>query len=141
MPPNRKTIDEARRANSMGVANCSWPRHIVAIQLKNLMPGRHRDEERRGAEERQADTAPVVNMWCAQTGIESAAIAEQREDHRAVAEDRLAREDRHDLGHDAERRQDQDVDLGMAEEPEQVLPQDGSPPLPALKKLPRTGGR
>ena len=36
---------------------------------------------------------------------------------------------------DPERRQDQDVDLGVAEEPEEVLPEDGSPPLAGSKKL------
>ena len=40
-----------------------------------------------------------------------------------VAEQRLAREDRQDLRHDAHGRQDQDVHLGMAEEPEEVLPE------------------
>ena len=40
-----------------------------------------------------------------------------------VAEHRLAREDRDDLGDEAEHRQDQHVDLGVAEEPEEVLPE------------------
>ena len=44
-------------------------------------------------------------------------------DHHRVAEERLAREDRDDLGDDAEGRQDQDVDLRMAEDPEEVLPE------------------
>src|SRR5699024_12564992 len=43
-----------------------------------------------------------------------------------VAEHRLAGEDREDLGDDAEERQSQDIDLRVAEEPEQVLPQDGA---------------
>ena len=46
-----------------------------------------------------------------------------REDHRGVAEQRLPREDRQHLGDDAEGRQDQDVHLGVAEDPEQVLPE------------------
>ena len=41
--------------------------------------------------------------------------------HRGVAEQRLAREGRHDLRDDAEGRQNHDVDLGVAEEPEDVL--------------------
>ena len=44
---------------------------------------------------------------------------------RGVAEDRLAGEHREDLGDDAEERQRDDVHLGVAEEPEQVLPQHG----------------
>ena len=49
---------------------------------------------------------------------------DHREGHGAVAEDGLARKDRQDLRGNAHRRQDQDVDFRMTEEPEQVLPQD-----------------
>ena len=45
----------------------------------------------------------------------------RRRGDRLVAEDRLAREDREDLGDHPEARQDQDVDLRVPEEPEQVL--------------------
>ena len=48
---------------------------------------------------------------------------QRRVDQRGVTEDRLAAEHREDLGHDAEERQRDDVHLGVAEEPEQVLPQ------------------
>jgi len=41
--------------------------------------------------------------------------------HGGVAEQLLARERGHDLAHDAEGRQDHDVDLGVTEEPEDVL--------------------
>ena len=51
-----------------------------------------------------------------------------------VAEDRLAGEDRDDLRDHPEGRQDHDVDLGMAEEPEQVLPQQRVAAAPASKK-------
>src|SRR6185312_8372947 len=43
--------------------------------------------------------------------------------HHRIAEQRLARERRHDFGYEAERRQDQDVDLGVSEQPEEVLPE------------------
>ncbi len=46
------------------------------------------------------------------------------ENHGRVTEQRLAAEHRQDLRHDPHRRQDQDVDLRMAEQPEQVLPED-----------------
>ena len=49
---------------------------------------------------------------------------DRRIDQRLVPEDRLAAEHREDLGHDAEERQGDDVDLGVPEEPEQVLPED-----------------
>ena len=45
------------------------------------------------------------------------------EHHERVAEDRLAAEGRDDLRDDAEARQDDDVHLGVAEDPEEVLPQ------------------
>ena len=64
---------------------------------------------------------PTVNMWCAQTMNDRNAIARRRVHHRLVAEQRLARERRDDLRDDAERRQDDDVDLGVSEEPEDVL--------------------
>ena len=44
-------------------------------------------------------------------------------DHAEVAEDRLVAERRDHVADDPERRQDHDVDLGVAEEPEQVLEQ------------------
>ena len=50
---------------------------------------------------------------------------EQRQHQRRVAEDRPARESRQDGGDEARRRQEDDVDLRMAEEPEQVLLQQG----------------
>ncbi len=46
-----------------------------------------------------------------------------REHDERIPEQRLLREDGEHLGHDAERRQDQDVHLGVAKDPEQVLPQ------------------
>src|SRR5699024_8520322 len=49
------------------------------------------------------------------------------EDQACVAEERLTREDGEDLGDHAEEREREDVDLGVPEEPEQVLPQDGAP--------------
>ena len=61
--------------HSIGASNVSWPRHIVAIQLKNLMPVGHRDQERQRALKNGRLTAPVVNMWWAQTAIDSAAMA------------------------------------------------------------------
>ncbi len=48
----------------------------------------------------------------------------ERQHHRGIAEHRTPRERRDDRRHHAERRHDDDVDLGMAEEPEQVLPQE-----------------
>ena len=66
---------------------------------------------------------PVANMWCTHRPKPMNAGRDQRQHHRRVAEDRPARERRDDRRDHAERRHEDDVDLGMAEEPEQVLPQ------------------
>ena len=49
---------------------------------------------------------------------------DQRPDHRHVAKDRLAREGRDDVADQAEARQDDDVNLGVSEEPQDVLVED-----------------
>ena len=121
-PPNRN-VTRKPIAHSIGVSNVMLPRHIVPTQLKNFTPVgtamRNVMKEKNGS-----STAPVTNMWCAHTAIDSAAIVIVANTRPLVAEDRLAAEHRQDLGDDAEERQRDDVDLGMAEEPEQVLPQD-----------------
>ena len=48
-------------------------------------------------------------------------------DHHRVAEDRLPGEDRNDLRHERERRDDQDVDFRVAEDPEEMHPERGRP--------------
>ena len=45
-------------------------------------------------------------------------------DHRGITEDGFAREDGNDLVGEGEGRQDEDVDLGVAEDPEEVHPED-----------------
>src|SRR3954449_5425864 len=72
MPPTRKKYIIPRH-HSMGVGKVSWPRHMVPIQLKNLMPVgtaiRNDRNEKNGS-----NTWPVANMWCAHTLIDRAAI-------------------------------------------------------------------
>jgi hypothetical protein len=53
------------------------------------------------------------------------ADGDTRENHDRVAEERLAREGRQDFRHIAHRGQNQNIHLGMAEDPEQMLPEDG----------------
>ena len=62
-------------------------------------------------------------MWCAHTPNAEEADQDAGVHHHRVAEQRLAGERRQDLRHEAERRQDQDVDLGVSEDPEQMLPE------------------
>ena len=98
-----------------------------AEPVEDLDPGRHRHQHGRGGEERVRACCPCPPRTCdgprrpwptKPMPIVAATM------HR-VAEDHLAREHRDDLGDEAEARHDQDVDLGMAEEPEEVLPEDG----------------
>src|SRR5436305_11464781 len=72
-PPSRNVVMKPS-AHSIGVSNVSCPRHMVPIQLKNLIPVgtamRNVRNEKNGS-----STWPVANMWCAHTVIDSAAMA------------------------------------------------------------------
>ena len=62
------------QAYSIGVSKVSLPPHIVASQLKNLTPvGTAMRKVKKLKKGRY--TAPVVNMWCAQTVKPSAPMA------------------------------------------------------------------
>jgi hypothetical protein len=119
-PPNRnvtrKPTEQHRRLE------VSWPLPHGADPVEELHPGRHRDQERHEREERQQHRAGGEHVVRPHRHRQRA-IADRRADQALVAEERLAAEHRDDLGDDAEERQRDDVDLGMAEEPEQVLPQ------------------
>ncbi len=73
MPPNRnvarKPIDQI-----IGVSKVSLPRHIVPSQLKNFTPVGTAMSMLMIAKN-GSSTAPVANMWCAHTVIDSAEIA------------------------------------------------------------------
>ncbi len=92
--------------------------------VEDLHPRRNRDEHRRDRERRVGDGAhPGREHVMAPDAEPEEADQHARIDHDGRAEERLARERREHLGDDAERRQDQDVDLGVAEDPEEMLPQ------------------
>ena len=108
-------------AQSIGVPKRMRPPYMVNSQLKTFTP---------------VGTAMII-VIDAEDGIDVGARAHREEvvqpdhegedadrhgrgDHRAIAEQRLAGEGRDHLGEDAERRQDQDVDLRMAPDPDQV---------------------
>ena len=93
--------------------------------VEELDAGGDRNEERHEREEREEDRTGDEHVVRPHSHGQSA-DRQGGEDHADVAEHRLAGEDRDDLGDDAEERQREDVDLGVAEEPEQVLPQDGA---------------
>ena len=72
-PPSRK-LSRKPMANSIAVGNTIAPFHIVPIQLMYLRPvGTAISSDI--AEKNGLSTAPVANMWCAHTAIDSPAIA------------------------------------------------------------------
>ena len=102
------------------------PPHSVASQLKILMPvGTEITIVGEGEEgvwtRAHADGEHVVRP---DTEADEA-DANRGGDHRRIAEDRFAREDGDDLVGEGESGQDEDVDLGMAEDPEEVHPENG----------------
>ena len=109
-------------AHSIGVSKVIEPRHMVAIQLKIFTP----------VGTAISIVAYMKNSWPGHRhagGVHVVRPHDERQDrdrrggvhHRRVAEQALAREGRDDRADDAERRQDHDVDLGVPEEPEDVL--------------------
>ena len=66
---------------------------------------------------------PVANMWCTQTPKPSTMVATVASATSGVADQRPAAEGRQRIRDDAHGRQHDGVDPGMAEHPEQVLPQ------------------
>ena len=121
--------------HSIGVSNVSCPRHIVPIQLKNLMPVgtaiRNDIPEKNGLSTDARREHVVRPHGHRQPGDRHGGQHESR-----VPEDRLPREHRDDVGDDAEERQRHDVDLGMAEEPEQVLVQHGRAAVRRIVEVP-----
>ena len=123
MPPSRN-VPIPPTANSSGTRYSIVPAPQRRDPVEDLHAGRHRDDEAREHEEGEHDGRRRHGEHVVRPH-EQAEEGDARRGggDRLVAEDRLAREDRQHLGEDAERGQDEDVDLGVAEEPEQVLPQ------------------
>ena len=108
---------------------------------------RDRDDHRRRLEER-AHRRPHAGQEHVVRPDDERHEAEEhhRVDQHAVAPDRLPRVVGDDLADYAQRRQDQDVHLGMGQEPEQVLPQQhaaaaASPPTARRHRPGRPAGR
>ena len=71
-PPNKK-VTRNPFAHSIGVRKVICPFHIVPIQLKNFRPvGTAIRKVMKLKNGRR--TAPVANMWCAHTAVDSAAM-------------------------------------------------------------------
>ena len=112
-------------ANSIGLASRTEPPHTVPSQLKIFTPVGTAMSivARPNADVRDRPDARHEHVVRPHAPAEEADRDAGEHDDR-VAEQRLAREHRQDLRDDAHARQDQDVHLGMAEDPEQVLVQD-----------------
>ena len=114
-------------AHSIGVSSEMLPSRSVASQLKTLTAiGTASASAASMNSALNVVPRPTVNMCSPQAmNVEAAAITTVRAHHRAVAEDRLAREHGDDLRDDPHRGQDQRVDLRVCEEPEEVLEEHG----------------
>ena len=112
-------------AMSIGVLRSMEPRHMVPIQLKILTPvGTAMSMVVMVKTELAMGPNPTVNIWWLHTAQLHDGDDDTGEHYDRVPEQRFAAEGGYHFGHDAHCRQNQDVDLGVAEEPEQVLPQD-----------------
>ena len=99
-------------------------RHSVPKATRNTMPvGMEIISVENMKKGRSAGAIPLMNRWCCQTNQLSSVTPSSRRLGDPVAPKGLSREDRQHLEHDAERGQDEDVDLWVAEEPEEVLPE------------------
>ena len=111
-------------AKSIGVVKLNDPPHIVAVQLRIFTPVGMAISIVAAEKAESGDRAEAGGEHV----VDPDAEAEEGDggdgvDHDRVAEERFAREDRDDLRDETEGRQDQDVDLGVAEDPEEVLPE------------------
>ena len=121
------------RLNSIGESKLIWPPHIVPIQLKNFTPvgtAISSDSQLK----KGSSTAPVANMWCAQTPIDRAAMASVawtrawypktgRRANTAITSVMIPKKD-------------EDVHLRVAEPPEEVLPEDGHAAVGSVERGP-----
>ena len=97
---------------------------MVAIQAKTWMPlGMATAMLAAEKKPRESCGMPVANMWWTHRPKRQEAGADDRQHDQPVADERRLRHGGHDHRHHAGGRQEDDVDLRVAEEPEQVLPQ------------------
>ena len=123
MPPIRK-LKKKPSANSIGTVNLILAFQNVPMPTRKMKPvGIEISSVVSMNSGRMSGLIPLSNRWCCQTKKLSSAHPDHAGRGDLVAEQRLAAEHREHLEHDAEAGQGQDVHLGMAEEPEQVLAQ------------------
>ena len=119
-----RTATRSPSANSIAQLNWILPPHKVPSQLNVLIAeGTPMVMVRIENANAEYGLIPLTNMWWPHTQKPRKPIAADGADHRAVTEYRLARERGEQVRRHAHSRKNRDVNLGMAEEPEQVLPQ------------------
>ncbi len=108
---------EQHRHGEVDVASPQCQHPVV-----DLDRGRHGDDQRRGGEEEAEVRVHAAHVHVMRPDHEGKrADRQDRPHHHAVAEDVPAGMRADQVGDDSERRQRDDVDLGVPEEPEQVL--------------------
>ena len=110
--------------NRNGVLKIGRPAHIVASQQKICSPAGTAIAMLEAVKEALAKARKACNEHVVDPKPKGQdPRRDQRHDHAEVAKNRPTREGRDDGRYHADCRQEDDVDLRMAEEPEQVLPQ------------------
>jgi hypothetical protein len=109
-------------AHSIGVSEADRSAPHGRDPAEDLHAGRDRDDHRRGGEIHLHVDAHSGREHAVRPDDEpDHADRDHRIGHAEIAEHRLQAERRDDLADHSEARKDHDVDLGVAEEPEQML--------------------
>ena len=124
-PPMMKIEEEAEDPQHRRLERAGVRDHIVAIQQKICMPVGIAIMMLAAVKKLSPSCGrPVANMWWTHSAEAHERGRDQREHHRRGSRRSCRRENVAMIVDDhPERRNEDDVDLGMAEEPEQVLPQ------------------
>jgi hypothetical protein len=133
-PPMTKVTKKAR-IHIIGRLSCGLPFHSVPIQAKTCTPvGTATSVEAAEKKARPIWGMPVVNMWWTQSPKLRTPSASRRRHDPAVAQQRRACHHRQDHRDHPGGGQEDDVDFRMAEEPEEVLPQQAVAPVLGLEE-------
>ena len=124
--PRDEELEQERGAEEHRGLELDLPAPHRREPVEDLDPGRDRDGHRRQDEEGVGGRAHPdgEHVVCPHAHADES-DGHGRGDHHRVTEDRLAGEDRNDLGRDRKRRNDEHVDFRVAEDPEEVHPDDG----------------
>src|SRR5260370_33741677 len=121
-----KKLEKKSQAEQHRYLEAKFPAPDCTEPVEDLDASRHADQHRGQGKKRVAGRCHADGEHVMRPHAQADEPDRARcRDHDAVAENHLAREDRDYLGGESESGNDKYVDLGMAEEPEEVLPQYG----------------